>query len=69
MKKSIVVKSAGQNVVFQWLTDSTKNGWNSKAPSWNFTKYLVNEEGVLVNYFGSSISPSDGDVRAAINNK
>jgi glutathione peroxidase len=65
-QKSTVVKSSQQNPVFQWLTDSTKNGWNNKPPSWNFTKYLVNEEGRLVNYFGPSIPPSAKDVVEAI---
>ncbi len=69
MKKSVVIKGVDQNEVFQWLTDSTKNGWNNKAPSWNFTKYLVNEEGVLINYFGSSIRPGSAEVKDAINNK
>lgn len=62
MKKSIVIKSPGQNSIFQWLTDSAKNGWNNHPPSWNFTKYLVNEKGVLTNYFGPSISPVSKDV-------
>lgn len=68
-KKTVVIKSAEQNTVFKWLTDSTKNGWNNKPPAWNFSKYLVNEEGVLTNYFGSSISPSSKEVIAAIENK
>lgn len=67
MKKSIVVKQPGQNPVFEWLTDSSKNGWNNKAPSWNFSKYLVNEEGILVNYFGPSVSPLSDEVKEAIN--
>jgi glutathione peroxidase len=66
MKKSQVIKSPGQNSVFQWLTDSVKNGWNNRPPSWNFTKYLVNEEGILINYFGPSISPISKDVTEAI---
>lgn len=61
-QKSVVIKSTEQNLVFQWLTDSTKNGWNSKPPGWNFSKYLVNEKGVLTNYFGSSVSPLSNDV-------
>ena len=69
MKKSVVIKTAGQNEVFKWLTDSAKNGWNNKPPSWNFTKYIVNEEGVLTNYFGSSVSPSGKDVKKAIGGK
>jgi glutathione peroxidase len=68
MKKSTVIKSPEQNIVFQWLTDSSKNGWNNKPPSWNFTKYLINEEGVLTNYFGPGISPISKDVVDAVKN-
>ena len=67
MKKSVVIKSTEQNAIYQWLTDSAKNGWNSKSPSWNFAKYIVNEEGVLTNYFGSSVSPVSNDVKAESN--
>ena len=62
MKKSSVVKSETQNEVFKWLTDSTKNGWNGKQPSWNFSKYLVNEEGILTHYFDPSVSPTSEQV-------
>lgn len=58
-KKSIVIKSAGQHPVYQWLTDPAQNGWNSKAPVWNFSKYLVNEKGMLTGYFDPSVSPMD----------
>ena len=67
VQKTVVIKSSQQNSVFQWLTDSTKNGWNSKPPSWNFTKYIVNEKGVLTNYFGSSVSPMSTDIMNVIN--
>jgi glutathione peroxidase len=66
MQKSVVVKSAVQNPVFNWLTDPAQNGWNNKYPSWNFSKYLVNEEGVLTHYFDPSVSPLSGDVIKAI---
>jgi len=69
MKKSVVIKREGQNEVFQWLTDSAKNGWNSKPPSWNFCKYIVSEEGVLTSYFASSISPDSKDILDAVNEK
>ena len=69
MKKSVVIKSKEQNNVFRWLTDSTKNGWNHKPPSWNFAKFLVNEDGLLTNYFGPSISPMSKEVTDAINKK
>lgn len=69
MKKSSVVKGNEQNPVFNWLSDSTKNGWNEKQPTWNFSKYLVNEKGELVNYFDPSVSPLSDEVVAAIKNK
>ena len=69
MKKSVVIRSAGQNPVFQWLTDSAKNGWNNKYPSWNFSKYLVNENGILTNYFDPSVSPLGKEIRGAIEKK
>jgi len=65
-KKSSVAPGPDQHPVFQWLTDKNKNGWTSKKPSWNFSKYLVNENGILVNYFDPSISPTGSEVKAAI---
>jgi glutathione peroxidase len=60
--KTVVVRSPKQNPVYQWLTDSSKNGWNKQQPSWNFAKYLVNEEGVLTSYFDPAISPLSSPV-------
>ena len=66
-KRSVVVKNAEQNEIFQWLTDSRKNGWNTQPPTWNFSKYLVNEQGVLTHYFDPSVSPVNAEVMKAIN--
>lgn len=69
MKKSVVIKGAEQNEVFKWLSDSTLNGWSNKQPSWNFSKYLVSEEGALTNYFSPSVSPLSNEVLSAIHQK
>ncbi|MDN3658429.1 glutathione peroxidase [Ferruginibacter paludis] len=66
MKKSRVIKGADQNAVFNWLSSADKNGWNNKAPVWNFSKYLVDEEGVLTHYFDPSVSPLGTEMLAAI---
>lgn len=58
-KKSVVIKSPAQNPIFRWLSDRNKNGWNDQQPTWNFSKYLVNEEGVLTHYFDPGISPAE----------
>ena len=62
MKKSVVIKSEQQNPVYQWLTDSSKNGWCNQQPSWNFSKYLLDENGVLTNYFDPSVSPLSKEI-------
>lgn len=64
--KSTVVKGSEQNPVFNWLSDPAKNGWNDQQPTWNFSKYLVDENGTLIKYFDPGISPSNPDVKQAI---
>ncbi|HLD54041.1 MAG TPA: glutathione peroxidase [Sediminibacterium sp.] len=59
MKKGQVIKGANQQNVYQWLTDPSKNGWCSKQPDWNFSKYLINENGVLDSYYSQWVSPKD----------
>ncbi len=66
MKKSSVKRNDQQNEVFRWLSDPAKNGWNKRWPVWNFSKYLVSEDGRLVNYFGPAVSPLDKAVIKAI---
>ena len=65
-KKSVVIKSGEQNKVFEWLTYKDLNGWNDQPPSWNFTKYLVNENGLLTHYFDPAVSPLSSEVIRAI---
>jgi glutathione peroxidase len=66
MQKSVVVKSNNQNEIYEWLSNPAKNGWNSQAPSWNFAKYLINENGDLTHYFDPSINPLGSEVTTAI---
>lgn len=59
MFEKVHVKGEGVSPLYSWLTDSAKNGWNSEAPSWNFCKYLIDENGQLLSYFPSSVNPMD----------
>jgi Glutathione peroxidase len=56
------VKGNDKQSVYEWLTDPEKNGWNDQEPSWNFCKYLVNEDGRLVNVFSSAVSPTGPEI-------
>ncbi len=66
VKKSTVKKGPDQNPVFEWLSDSGLNGWNDQGPVWNFSKYLVDEEGNLLHYFEPSVSPTGPEIGNAI---
>ncbi len=65
-QKSPVKKGADQNPVYQWLTDPALNGWNDMAPTWNFCKYIIDEEGNLVHFFEAGVAPADEAFVAAL---
>jgi len=67
LAKKSSVKGDHKNEIFKWLSEKNKNGWNSKQPSWNFSKYLVNEQGQLTHYFDPAVSPLSDEVIEAIN--
>ena len=58
-KKSSVIKGVEQNPLFAWLSHAEQNGWCNQQPVWNFSKYLVNETGVLTHFFAQTVSPLD----------
>lgn len=67
--KSSVVKGKKQNEVFKWLSTEDLNGWNDQDPTWNFFKYLVDEDGKLIKHFDTAVSPLSEEVIDAISMK
>lgn len=66
MAEKIVVKGPNKAPLYKWLSDKSLNGWNDKEPTWNFCKYVVNEEGQLTHFFGDKILPTDPGFLKAI---
>lgn len=54
MMEKISVKGDDMHEIYQWLTKKEKNGVMSSSVKWNFQKYLIDEEGHLVD----SVSPT-----------
>ena len=53
------VSAKGEDIapVFKWLTNKTENGVMDATIQWNFTKFLLDENGVLMTTFASSVDP------------
>ncbi len=66
MFEKISVKGKNKHPLYEWLSNKEANGWNSATPSWNFNKYLIDEEGKLIKFFGSSVKPFDDELIQAI---
>ncbi len=62
MFQKINVRGKKKHQIYEWLSDNNENGWNNKAPSWNFYKYLINDSGELIKVYPSKISPLDSSI-------
>lgn len=48
MMEKISVKGDDQHPLYQWLTQAKKNGKEDSKVTWNFQKYLIDENGNLI---------------------
>ncbi|SDJ92226.1 glutathione peroxidase [Catalinimonas alkaloidigena] len=60
------VKGDDKNPLYQWLTDKAQNGWNDQEPTWNFCKYLIDEQGNLIKFFPSKVEPMSEELLDAV---
>lgn len=66
MMDKVDVKGDKQDPLYSWLSDKSKNGWNGEAPSWNFCKYLIDENGHLLKYLNSNVNPMSDEITGAL---
>jgi glutathione peroxidase len=62
MMSKISVKDDDMHEVYQFLTDKTKNGVEDSQVSWNFQKYLLDENGELVKVVSPRTLPNDESI-------
>lgn len=67
MTEKIDVKGKHQHPLYQWLTNKSNNGVSESTVKWNFQKYLVNDNGELVDYFYSVTSPLSKKITKHLN--
>jgi glutathione peroxidase len=59
MMDKISVKGDDMHPLYQWLTQKSKNGKLDSEVGWNFQKYLIDEDGNLVDMVEPKVKPDD----------
>ncbi len=62
MTSKVNVKGKNQHPIYQWLTKKEMNGKDNYKVSWNFNKFLIDENGQLIAHFGSSVKPMSREI-------
>jgi glutathione peroxidase len=63
MFEKISVKGGDKHPLYKWLEAKT-----GETPDWNFSKYLINEDGTEVTFFKSGVQPLDNQLIGKIVN-
>ena len=59
MMSKISVKGKKMHPIYQWLTKKSENGVMDAPVKWNFQKFLIDENGNLVDYLTPATKPDD----------
>ena len=62
----IDVKGASTAPIYQWLTQKSKNGVLDANISWNFNKFLLDENGRMIAYFPSNVKPDSDEILSRV---
>jgi glutathione peroxidase len=59
MMSKISVKGSDMHELYKWLTSKSENGVSDSEVTWNFQKYLIDENGKLVKVVAPRTKPMD----------
>ncbi len=62
MMSKVTVKGKGMHPLFTYLTTKSENGVSDEKVSWNFQKFLINENGQLEKVIAPKVSPLDEEI-------
>ncbi len=68
MMDKISVKGKDQAPIYKWLTNSSENGKIDQDVTWNFQKFMIDEEGHIVDVVMPKESPMSDKIINWINN-
>jgi glutathione peroxidase len=62
MMSKISVKGDDMHPLYKWLTSKSENGVMDSEVKWNFQKYLIDENGKLIDVLYSKVTPNDDKI-------
>ncbi len=62
MAAKVSVKGDDIDPLFQWLTHKDENGVMDATINWNFNKFLIDENGKIVQHFSSKVEPMSEEI-------
>ena len=62
MMSKISVKGVNMDAIYEWLTKKEKNGVQDADVTWNFQKFLIDENGKLVKSIPPQTKPNDEEI-------
>jgi len=62
MMAKISVRGRKKHELYKWLTESAKNGVSDAKVTWNFQKFLIDEEGRWLTSFAPKVKPMSKEI-------
>ena len=62
LASKVSVKGDDTAPIYKWLTSKAENGVLDASISWNFNKFLLDENGKMLAYFPSKVKPDDEEI-------
>jgi len=66
MMEKVSVKGGDAHPLYKYLSSKDQNGVCDESPGWNFCKYLIDEKGQVVKFFGSRVDPMSADITSLL---
>lgn len=66
MAAKVSVKGDDQAAIFKWLCNKSENGVLDAEIGWNFGKFLLDENGNLLQYFPSKVEPMSEELTSKL---
>ena len=62
MMSKVIVKGTKKHPIYQFLTQKSKNNYKDSRVTWNFQKYLINQDGIIEKIISPRTRPDSEEI-------